>query len=581
MPQKGLLMNEVREVFRLTWVNQLKAREVARVLNISHSTVLLYLGKAKRKGLTWDIVQSLDDASLRSALIDEEETRQVDSHSKSKPLPDFPQITLELRNKNVSMQTLWEEYKASHPDENCYSYSQFCALYHDFIQKNEPVMLQVYKGGEVLFSDFTGDKPQFTDPSTGEILYTELFVSCLGASHYTYAKAVSSQKELPWIQCHIHSFEFIGGIPLTVVPDNLKSAVTKPDRYEAQLNKTFADFGQFYGTCILPARSGKSRDKAKVEKGVQIMEGWLLGKLRKRTFFSIEEINKALEEEILPELNGAIMKKIGKSRKELFEEIDQPALRPLPPSRYEIAEWKEQKLPNTYHVTLDKHLYSVSYRLIGEMVTIRYTADTVEIYHGSDRVAVHMRKYEPGKMTTDPLHRPPGHQLYYESKQKAFIESIQNWAKSIGSATEELITGIISKYSQPELATRSLQGIRYLGKKYSTERLEKACSMAVRHQGFNYYSVKSILEKKLDLYQMQKEKNQVKGKSSSLILPSQQGNHQDDSLGKAIHSNIRGKSYYADTLFSSSSSSAAAAVSSSHSFTALSSSPSSEKKGDS
>jgi len=573
-------MNEVREVLRLTWINQLKAREVARVLNISHSTVLLYLAKAKRKELTWDTVQSLDDASLRSALIDEEDTRQVDSHTKSKSLPDFPQITLELRNKNVSMQTLWEEYKAAHPDEDSYSYSQFCALYHAFIQKNDPVMLQVYKGGEVLFTDFMGDKSPFTDRTTGGIRFAEVFIATLGASNYTYAKAVPSQQELPWIQCHICSFEFIGGVPLTVVPDNLKSAVTKPDRYEAQLNRTFADFGQFYGTCILPARSRAARDKAKVEKGVQIVEGWLLGKLRKRTFFSIEEINQALEEEILPELNGTIMKKIGKSRKELFEELDKPALRPLPPSRYEIAEWKEQKLPNTYHVTLDKHLYSVSYRLIGEMVTIRYTADTVEIYHGSDRVAVHMRQYEPGKMTTDPLHRPPGHQLYYESKQKTFLESIQNWAKSIGAATEELVTGIMAKYAQPELATRSLQGIRYLGKEYSTERLEKACSIAVRHQGFNYYSVKSILEKKLDLYQTQKEKNQAKGKSSSSILPSHQEENKNSASGKVIHSNIRGKSYYADTLSSSSSSSSSAASSSSSS-TALSSSPSSEKKGDS
>jgi len=206
MPQKGLLMNEVREVLRLTWINQLKAREVGRVLHISHSTVLLYLAKAKRKELTWDKVQSLDDSSLHSALFDEENPSLINSHSTSKPLPDFPQITVELRNKNVTMRTLWEEYKASHAEEASYSYSQFCALYHDFIQKNAPVMLQVYQGGEVLFSDFTGDKPHLTDPLTGALQYVELFVSCLGASHYTYAKAVFSQKELPWIHCHIHTF---------------------------------------------------------------------------------------------------------------------------------------------------------------------------------------------------------------------------------------------------------------------------------------------------------------------------------------------------------------------------------------
>jgi transposase len=538
MPQKGLLMSEVREVLRLTWENQLKAREVARVLKISHSTVLLYLNKARKKELTWDIVQTLDDASLRAALLEEEKPTTVSSTSKA--LPDFAMITQELRNnKHVYLQTLWEEYQAAHCDESYYSYSQYCALYHDFIQKNEPVMLQVYQGGEVLFTDFAGDKAPFTDRSTGEILYAEIFVACMGASNYSFAKAVPSQQQVPWIQCHIQALEFMGGVPLKIVPDNILGAVTKPDIYEAQLNRTFADFGQFYGTCILPARSRK----AKVEKGVQIIEGWLLGKLRKRNFFSIAEINHVLMNELLPELNNRLMKKIGKSRKELFEALDRPALRALPPTRYEMAAWKEQKLANSYHLTLEKHLYSAPYRLIGETLTLRYTSDILEIFHGSDRVAVHMRSYEPGKMTTDPLHRPPGHQLHYESKQKAFLGFIQNWAKEIGPATSDLMTGIIAKYSQPELATRSLQGIRSLERKYTAERLEKACSMAVRHQGFNYFSVKSILEKKLDLLQVQKEKKSI---SVNQIL-SPPANSSSPSV--STHSNIRGKSYYAKPLF--------------------------------
>jgi len=545
MPQKGLLMSEVREVLRLTWENQLKAREVARVLKISHSTVLLYLNKARKKDLTWDIVQTMDDTSLRSALLEEEKST-VESTT-SKPLPDFGLITQELRNnKHVTLQTLWEEYKATHLEESYYSYSQYCALYHDFIQKNEPVMLQVYQGGEVLFSDFAGDKAPFTDRSTGEILHAELFVACMGASNYTYAKAVPSQKQVHWIQCHIQTLEFMGGVPLKIVPDNILGAVTKPDIYEAQLNRTFADFGQFYGTCILPARSRKARDKAKVEKGVQIIENWLLGKLRKRTFFSIAEINHVLMNELLPELNNQLMKKIGKSRKELFEALDRPALRALPPHRYEMAEWKEQKLANSYHVTLDKHLYSAPYRLIGETLTLRYTNDLVEIFHGSDRVASHIRKYEPGKMTTDPLHRPPGHQFHFESKQRAFLGFIQNWAQGIGPATGELVAGMITKYPQPELATRSLQGIRSLERKYTAERLEKACSMAVRHQGFKYYSVKSILEKKLDLLQLQKEKKSAP--VHQLLNP-----QLNSSPSATTHSNIRGKSYYAKPLFPSSS----------------------------
>jgi transposase len=474
-------------------------------------------------------------------LLEEEKDKVVSSTSKI--LPDFAGITQELRNnKHVTLQTLWEEYKAVHREESYYSYSQYCALYHDFIQKNEPVMLQVYQGGEVLFSDFAGDKAPFTDRSTGEILYAEIFVACMGASNYSFAKAVPSQKQAPWIQCHIQALEFIGGVPLKIVPDNMLGAVTKPDIYEAQLNRTFADFGQFYGTCILPARSKKPKDKAIVEKGVQIIEGWLLGKLRKRTFFSIAEINHVLMNELLPELNNRLMKKIGKSRKELFEVLDRPALHSLPPNRYEMAAWKEQKLATSYHVTLEKHLYSAPYRLIGEKLTLRYTSDILEIYHGSDRVATHMRKYEPGKMTTDPLHRPPGHQLHFESKQRAFLGFIQSWAKEIGPATEEMVTGIMAKYSQPELATRSLQGIRSLERKYTAERLEKACSMAVRHQGFNYFSVKSILEKKLDLLQVQKEK-----KSTSVNLL--QSPQTDSSPSTALHSNIRGKSYYAKPLF--------------------------------
>lgn len=540
-------MSEVREVLRLTWENNLKAREVARVLKISHSTVLLYLNKAKKKDLSWGIVQNLDDASLRSALMEEEKSTAVSSTSK--PLPDFSLITQELRkNKHVYLQTLWEEYKATHREESYYSYSQYCALYHDFIQKNEPVMLQVYQGGEVLFSDFVGDKAPFTDRTTGEILYAEIFVACMGASNYSFARAVPSQKQVPWIECHIQALEFMGGVPLKIVPDNMLGAVTKADIYEAQLNRTFADFGQFCGTCIQPARDRKPRDKAIVEKGVQIIEGWLLGKLRKRTFFSIVDINHVLMNELLPELNNRLIKKIGKSRKELFETLDRPALRDLPPTRYEMVAWKEQKLANSYHVTLEKHLYLAPYRLIGEILTLRYTSDMVEIFHGSVRVATHMRKYESGKMTTDPLHRPPGHQLHHESMQRSFLGFIQHWAQEIGPATGEMVGGMIPKYSHPELATRSLQGIRSLEQKYSPERLEKASSMAVRHQVFSYYSVKSILEKKLDLLQVQKEK---KSASVNQLLSTQL--YSSSSPSSAIHSNIRGKSYYAKPLFPTSS----------------------------
>lgn len=543
MPQKGLLMSKVREVLRLTWENQLKAREVSRVLNLSHSTVLLYLSKARKKELTWDQVQCMDDASLQRALLEEESSPTVSATLK--PLPDFPMITLELRKKHVNMQTLWEEYQAAHSEESYYSYSQFCALYHDFIQKNEPVMLQVYKGGEVLFTDFAGDRVPFVDRSTGEILHAEIFVACMGASNYTFAKAVPSQQQIHWIPCHIETLEFMGGAPLKIVPDNLRSAVSKPDRYEAQLNRSFADFAQFYGTCILPARSRKPRDKGKVEKGVQVVETWLLGKLRKRTFFSIAEINQVLRKDLLPALNDQLMKKIGKSRKTLFETVDQPALRPIPSARYEMAEWREQKLANTYHVTLEKCLYSAPYRLIGEKLTLRYTSDIVEIFHGSDRVASHRRVYEPGQMTTDPLHRPPAHQHHHESKQKAFLEFIQRWAAGIGTATEALVTGMMAKYSPPELATRSLQGIRSLERKYSPERLEKACSMAVRHQGFSYFSVKSILEKKLDMLQAQREKKLSPEGQSTL------GSSITSPLLMATHTNIRGKKYYATSWNSS------------------------------
>jgi len=277
-------------------------------------------------------------------------------------------IHRERKKKGVTLQLLWYEYKQANPDG--YQYSQFCALYRQWVQKLDVCLRQEYRAGEKLFVDYAGQTIPINDPLTGEIREAQLFVATLGASNYTFAEASFSQDLPSWIKAHVHAFEFFGGVPQILVPDNLKAGVTNPCRYEPDINPTYQDLAQHYGTVVIPARTRKPRDKAKAESAVLVAERWILAALRNHSFFSLQELNKAISEK-LRDLNNRTFQKLDTTRRALFETLDKPALKPLPERSYEYAEWKKARVNIDYHIEIDHHYYSVPYQLVKEQVDVR------------------------------------------------------------------------------------------------------------------------------------------------------------------------------------------------------------------
>jgi len=481
-------MRKVREILRLSFSQQRGRREIGRSCSVSPSTVGTYVNRIKETGLTYSQIEDMADEQLKVLLADTSTGKDKDQ---SRPQPDWPEIHKELRKKSVTLQLLWKEYKQVHPDG--YQSSQFCELYRNWRGALDVCLRQTYKGGEKLFVDYAGQTVPIRDRHSGKTREAEIFVAALGASNYTYAEATWDQGLPNWIASHIHTFEFYEGVPYIMIPDNLKSGVSKACRYEPDLNPTYHDMAVFYGTAIIPARVRKPQDKAKVESAVQVVERWILAALRNRTFFSLQELNQAIVE-LLEQLNNHTFQKLPGSRRSWFEEIDQPALLPLPASRYVFAQWKKARVNIDYHVELLRHYYSVPYKLIHKELEIRYTAATIEIFHKGSRVASHKRDDLPGRHTTVKEHMPKSHREYLEWTPSRII----NWAGTIGQATAEVVETVMKLREHPEQGYRSCMGIIRLEKRYSKERLEAACRRAIAFGAYSYKSVSSILEKKLD-----------------------------------------------------------------------------------
>ena len=389
MAQERLTMRKIREVLRLKWECSLSNRAIARSCSISHSTVGEYIRRAEEAGLSWPLPDEMDEDRLFELLF----PKPPNPGSRVIPCPDWSWIHAELRKKSVTLRLLWVEYREDHPTG--YGYSQFCALYRRWAKRLNPSMRLTHKAGEKVFVDYAGQTVPIVDPETGEIHQAQVFIGVLGASNYTYVEAQWSQELPNWIGGHVRMFAFFGGVPEIVVPDNLKAGVKNPCRYEPDLNPTYQDLAEHYGVAVIPARSGKPKDKAKAEAGVQVAERWILARLRNRTFFSLAELNHAIRD-LLGPLNERTMKHLERSRRELFELLDRPTLRPLPDQPYVFAAWKKARVNIDYHVEFDKHYYSVPYTLIHEEVDIRATQSTVEILFKNERVASHPRAKSPG-----------------------------------------------------------------------------------------------------------------------------------------------------------------------------------------
>ncbi len=505
-------MRKIREVLRLHHDSGLGQRPIARCLNISRTTVSDYLHRARLAGVGWPLPDSLTDQQLYSLLF----PSTTATANCDRPLPDCAYIHNELKRKGVTLMLLWEEYIAEHP--HGYRYSHFCERYRRWARKLKISMRQVHKAGEKLFVDYAGHTLPIVNQRTGEVSEAQIFVAVLGASSYTFAEATTSQGLGDWLGSHARAFEFYGGVPELVIPDNLKSAVSKPCRYEPELNPSYQDLAEHYGIAVIPARVRKPKDKAKAEVGVQVVERWILARLRKQTFFSLAEANVAIRA-LLDDLNSRSFKKLPGCRKEAFESLDRPALRPLPSQPYTFAQWKKVRPGTDYHVEIDGHYYSVPYQLRGQQLDARITANTVEFFQQRKRVASHVRSSLKGQHTTVCSHMPKGQQEYADWTP----ERLHSWAAKTGPRTAAMIEAIFASRQHAQQAFRCAMGLVRLAKVYTPQRLEAACDLALDGGANSYKSISSILKTKLD--------QQPKQQSMPNATP-------------IDHDNIRGGNYY-------------------------------------
>ena len=506
-------MRKIRDILRLALGEGLSRRQVAAATGVPGSTVGDHLARTRLAGLSWPLPEGVDDAWLEARLF---APPVPPLPSAQRPMPDWPTVHKELRRKGVTLQLLWLEYREAHPDG--FGYSWFCQAYRRWAGRLDLVMRQQHRAGEKLFVDFPGMTLPITDPETGEVWQAQLFVAVLGASSYTYAEAVASQALPDWIGGHVHAFEAFEGCPAIIVPDNLRSAVTRPHRYEADLNRTYEELAAHYGCAVIPARAGRPRDKAKAENGVLQAERWILAALRQRTFFSLAEANAAIAERVAW-LNARPFRKLPGSRQTMFEQLDRPALRPLPSRPYEYAEWLGAKVNIDYHVEVDRHWYSVPHQLVGQRLDIRASARVVEVLHRGRRVASHPRSRAQGRFTTLPAHMPEAHRRHAAWTPGRIVA----WAERTGPATADLVARIMASRRHPEQGFRSCLGIMRLGRRYGDERLEAAAARALAIRGLSYRSVESILKAGLD----------------ALPLP---GDEPAMTIG--VHANVRGAGYY-------------------------------------
>jgi transposase len=508
-------MRKTSEILRLKHEAGLSNRQIASSCNVGRSTVANYLERAQEAGLGWPLPEDLDEDQLEQLLFPDGDGQGLQP---SRPLPDMEQIHKELRRVHVTLQLLWEEYRAEHPDG--YSYTQFCEHYKRWKAPLEVTLRQRHTAGEKTFLDWAGKTLTWTDPWTGAAHTAYLFVAVLGASDYTFAEAFPDRQLAHWIEAHVHMCEFLGGVTRLWVPDNAKTGVDKPCYYEPEINASYAELGDHYGVAILPTRTYSARDKAKVENAVLHAERRILARLRDQTFFGLAETNAGIRT-CLQDLNERPFQKMRGSRTELFKELDQPVLRPLPPRRYELGEWRRAKANIDYHVQVDWHFYSVPYALTQQQVDVRLSANTVEIFHKSRRVAAHVRSRVRAGFTTDATHRPKSHQKHLEWTPGRLID----WARSVGPECAHMVTHILESRPHPEQGYRACLGIMRLARNYGNERTEASCRRALAADACSFHSIQSILKTKLD----------------QQPLP-----ESDDDPTPMVrdHHNIRGEAYY-------------------------------------
>lgn len=515
MPRKRLSMRKIKEILRLKHEAQLSVREIARSTRRSYGVVVKYLKAAEAAGLAWPLPSELDEDALQQRLFPEARPREP-----SKPLPDMAAVHKQMMRPHVTLKLLWEEYRTEHPDG--YQYSQFAIYYRRWREKLDVTMRLPHVAGEELFVDWAGGTIPWVETQTGEIRQAPIFVAALGASSYTFARAYPDLSLPSWIDAHLKIFSYLGGCPRVLVPDNVKTAITHVNYYDPKLQSAYQDLAEHFGIAILPARVRRPRDKAKAESAVQNVQRQILGALRDHRFFSVGEINGAIAK-LLTELNERSFQKLPGSRRSWFEELDRPALRPLPPEPYESAAWRKAVVNLDYHVQVDWSFYSAPFRLVREQLDVKLTPSAVELLRKGKRVAIHPRSYTRGHYSTDPAHMPKAHRRYRDRRPSELVAR----ARAIGPACGEVAQAILESKPHPEQGYRAVLGILRLERDYGRDRLERACRRAQIFDCANYRSVASILKQGLEREPLTQE---------------------EDAPAVTHHVNLRGRSYFQTLL---------------------------------
>mgnify|MGYP000315156298 CR=1 FL=1 len=513
MPMAPISMRKLKEILRLKYDAKLSHRQIAASLSISASSVSTYTNRAAQLGLTsWPLPDDWDEGRLKRAFL------ATKVAPKTYAEPDWGAVKQALTNKIMTLQVLWEEYSQAHPQGH-YSYNHYCRLYRAWLGTQRLSMRQQHHAGEKLFVDYCGPTVPVVNPRTGECRFAQVFVAVMGASNYTYAEATWSQGLEDWCMSHARCFAFLGGVPAMVIPDNLKSAVIKTCRYEPDLNPTYQQLAAHYHVTVIPARPYKPKDKAKAEVGVQIVERWIMARLRHDTFYSLTQLNQRIGE-LLTSLNQRTMKQHPGTRLSQFEAIDQPALFPLPHAPYLFTQVKNVKVHIDYHVEVDKHFYSVPYTLVKRTLEAHIQGQQVHLYHQGKVVAVHPRSNQAGSHTTQTQHMPAAHQAQH---QQWTPQRFERWASQIGADTLQMVQHYLNQRQHPQQAYRRCLGLLNLEKKYP-KRLNDACARALATGIDSVKSIANMLAKGLD----------------QQPLPSAQA----ESPSPITHSNIRGQDYY-------------------------------------
>ena len=480
-------MRKIRDVLRLRLQAGLSFRQISLSTKVSVGAIQKLLKTAEQLQLAWPLPDGLDDTQLARLFYPAADTRG----SSRFQLPDWPTVHQELKRKGMSMQLLWQEYTERYPNR-CYSYSQFCERYRGWCQLQKRSMRQQHKAGEKCFIDYCGPTVPIVSGSTGEIRQAQIFVAVLGASNYTYAEATLTQSLPDWLHSHVRAFEFFGGTPALLVPDNLKSGVNKACRYEPELNPSYQQLAAHYQLAVMPARPYKPKDKAKAEVGVQVVERWILARLRHHTFFSLAELNQCLRA-LLTELNERPFKQLPGNRRQAFEQLDQPALTPQPQQPYRYVAIKSVKVNIDYHVQFEQHHYSAPHQYVGETLELHAGDQLVQLYFRQQLVASHPRKHQPGT-TTLAAHMPVRH-----SKQQAWTPGrLKQWAQDIGPDTLRWVSDRLAEKAHPEQAYRLCLGLLNLTRSYPPERVNGCCQLANREGLNRLKQLKSVLASNRD-----------------------------------------------------------------------------------